>query len=266
MSLSQIIDTAVGQALALLPSAMDTQAHCMLLAIGLQESRFVHRRQIGGGVRLLAVLPLTDVTPKWGSGMSKADGVRACAAQGKDITSARRYNPRPIRSVTGARVLFQGTAIHSAHLELCVYDMKILWPDRDGFLACGLCRVHPGRRGDRRPASRRWRWWRVLSAGAGKRKLLIGNGGLPLNRALQARGAFSLSGSGQAWAVAKPVQLKSASSSVSCGLGIIASGWNQHEDGRHPLAVLNCGEWRHGWRSMSSLVSTVFRPRTGGRK
>ena len=49
MSLSQIIDTAVGQALALLPSAMDTpQAHCMLLAIGLQESRFVHRRQIGG--------------------------------------------------------------------------------------------------------------------------------------------------------------------------------------------------------------------------
>lgn len=52
MSLSQIIETAVNPALALLPSAMDTpQARVMLLAIGLQESRFVHRRQIGGPAR-----------------------------------------------------------------------------------------------------------------------------------------------------------------------------------------------------------------------
>ena len=58
--------------------------------------------------------------------MGKADGVRAYTTQGENITSARRCNPRPIRSVTGARALFQGTAIHFAHLELCAYDMKIL--------------------------------------------------------------------------------------------------------------------------------------------
>ncbi|AUT47025.1 hypothetical protein [Achromobacter sp. AONIH1] len=52
MNLSQIVETAVDPALALLPAAMDSPAaRCMLLAIGLQESRFVHRRQIGGPAR-----------------------------------------------------------------------------------------------------------------------------------------------------------------------------------------------------------------------
>ena len=52
MTLQKITEAAVRPALALLPSAMDTPpAHCMLLAIGLQESRFVHRRQIGGPAR-----------------------------------------------------------------------------------------------------------------------------------------------------------------------------------------------------------------------
>ncbi|MBZ0073604.1 hypothetical protein [Bordetella hinzii] len=52
MDLRKIIDTAVSPALALLPTAMDTPAaRVMLLAIGLQESRFVHRRQIGGPAR-----------------------------------------------------------------------------------------------------------------------------------------------------------------------------------------------------------------------
>ena len=52
MTLSQIIETAVNPALALLPAVMNTPpARCMLLAIGLQESRFVHRRQIGGPAR-----------------------------------------------------------------------------------------------------------------------------------------------------------------------------------------------------------------------
>ena len=49
MTLEQVMRDAVRPALALLPAAMNTpQARCMLLAIGLQESRFVHRRQIGG--------------------------------------------------------------------------------------------------------------------------------------------------------------------------------------------------------------------------
>lgn len=52
MDLKKIIDTAVSPALALLPARMDTPgARVMLLAIGLQESRFAHRQQIGGPAR-----------------------------------------------------------------------------------------------------------------------------------------------------------------------------------------------------------------------
>lgn len=52
MDLKKIIDTAVSPALALLPARMDTPgARVMLLAIGLQESRFTHRQQIGGPAR-----------------------------------------------------------------------------------------------------------------------------------------------------------------------------------------------------------------------
>ena len=52
MDLKKIIDTAVSPALALLPARMDTPgARVMLLAIGLQDSRFTHRQQIGGPAR-----------------------------------------------------------------------------------------------------------------------------------------------------------------------------------------------------------------------
>ncbi|MFY3311557.1 hypothetical protein [Achromobacter ruhlandii] len=52
MDLETITETAITPALALLPAAMDTPAsRVMLLAIGLQESRFEHRRQIGGPAR-----------------------------------------------------------------------------------------------------------------------------------------------------------------------------------------------------------------------
>lgn len=49
MTLDEISARAIGPALALLPSAMDTpRARIMLLAIGLQESRFTERRQLVG--------------------------------------------------------------------------------------------------------------------------------------------------------------------------------------------------------------------------
>lgn len=49
MTLSEIITTGIDPALALLPAKMDTpDARIMLLAIGLQESRFEHRRQLVG--------------------------------------------------------------------------------------------------------------------------------------------------------------------------------------------------------------------------
>lgn len=52
MTLSHIRRSAIEPALLLLPAKMSSpQAECMLLAIGLQESRFVHRRQIKGPAR-----------------------------------------------------------------------------------------------------------------------------------------------------------------------------------------------------------------------
>lgn len=52
MDLKAMIDIAIIPALTLLPARMDTdEARVMLVAIGLQESRFVHRRQIGGPAR-----------------------------------------------------------------------------------------------------------------------------------------------------------------------------------------------------------------------
>lgn len=49
MTLSKIIRTGIDPALAMLPTMMDTPAaRVMLLAIGLQESRFEHRRQLVG--------------------------------------------------------------------------------------------------------------------------------------------------------------------------------------------------------------------------
>ncbi|MFJ3465374.1 hypothetical protein [Achromobacter spanius] len=49
MTLSEMIAAGIDPALALLPAKMDTpEARIMLLAIGLQESRFEHRRQLVG--------------------------------------------------------------------------------------------------------------------------------------------------------------------------------------------------------------------------
>ncbi|MDX3986256.1 MAG: hypothetical protein QHC88_13475 [Achromobacter sp.] len=52
MDLHAICDYTVTPALTLLPPAMGApQARVLLLAIGLQESRFLHRRQVGGPAR-----------------------------------------------------------------------------------------------------------------------------------------------------------------------------------------------------------------------
>ncbi|SFB46022.1 hypothetical protein [Azotobacter beijerinckii] len=52
MTLSEIRAAAIAPAFALLPARMNSpQAVAMLLAIGLQESGFIHRRQIGGPAR-----------------------------------------------------------------------------------------------------------------------------------------------------------------------------------------------------------------------
>lgn len=83
----------IGPGLALLPSGMDTpEARVMLLAIGLQESRMVHRRQIGGPARGLwqfergggVVGVLTHAA-------SKHLAVRVCHERGVEPTSAKVY-------------------------------------------------------------------------------------------------------------------------------------------------------------------------------
>jgi len=52
MVLSDVVDHAIAPALAVLPAQMDSpEARVMLLAIGLQESRFTARQQIGGPAR-----------------------------------------------------------------------------------------------------------------------------------------------------------------------------------------------------------------------
>ena len=52
MTLNEIREQAITPALALLPARMSSpEAEVMLLAIGLQESRLTHRRQIGGPAR-----------------------------------------------------------------------------------------------------------------------------------------------------------------------------------------------------------------------
>lgn len=52
MTLTEIRTCAIYAALALLPAGMNSPAAILLLlAIGLQESRFTHRRQVGGPAR-----------------------------------------------------------------------------------------------------------------------------------------------------------------------------------------------------------------------
>ncbi|CAB3867734.1 hypothetical protein [Achromobacter deleyi] len=52
MTLDTIVSDAINPALEVLPAGMDTPAaRVILLAVGLQESRFLHRRQIGGPAR-----------------------------------------------------------------------------------------------------------------------------------------------------------------------------------------------------------------------
>lgn len=92
---------ALAPALALLPAAMDTpEARVMLLAIGLQESRLVHRRQLVGN-------PPRPVGPAKGLWQFERGGgckgvvehpasrywmAKACAARGVQFTATALWN------------------------------------------------------------------------------------------------------------------------------------------------------------------------------
>lgn len=68
-------------ALALLPAKMDTpQARAMLLAVGLQESKFQHRRQVGGPARGYWQFELAGVDGVFVHSASHEHARRVCAA------------------------------------------------------------------------------------------------------------------------------------------------------------------------------------------
>ena len=123
MTLEQVMRDAIRPALALLPAAMDTpQARCMLLAIGLQESRFVHRRQIGGPARGF-----------WQ--FEQGGGVRGVLAHPASAALARRY-ARFAGAADGAvRVLAPGTGRCAGG----AFARLLLWTD-PARLPHGRCR------------------------------------------------------------------------------------------------------------------------------
>jgi hypothetical protein len=147
MTLSQIIETAIDPALALLPAAMDTPAaRSMLLAIGLQESRFEHRRQLVGN----PPRPLGPAKSFWqaerGGGM--VHGVREHVAT--RALAAQLYRARGVPA--------DDTAIWDAieHDDVLAAGLArlLLWTDpkalpalgdADAALACYLRVWRPGK-------------------------------------------------------------------------------------------------------------------------
>ncbi|TLX54850.1 hypothetical protein DN824_20420 [Stutzerimonas nosocomialis] len=93
MDLHEVRRTAIAPALALLPARMNSEAAVVeMLAIGLQESRFEHRRQIGGPARgwwqfergggVRGVLQHTS---------SRDHAIAVCKARGVQPTDAEVY-------------------------------------------------------------------------------------------------------------------------------------------------------------------------------
>lgn len=136
MSVDEITRLAISPALQILPAAMDSpEARVMLLAIGMQESRLEHRRQLGNG-------------PARGLWQFERGGVR-----GVFNHEASRYWLDRLCSARG--VLFNVDHIYPAI-------------ERDDVLAAGLARLllftDPARLPDVRDVDAAWalyaRTWR----------------------------------------------------------------------------------------------------------
>lgn len=94
MTLSEIRRSAIEPALLLLPARMTSPpAEVLLLAIGLQESQFVHRRQLGGGPgRSYWQGELTGgMILVLGHDVTKKDARALCAARGVPATPSAVY-------------------------------------------------------------------------------------------------------------------------------------------------------------------------------
>lgn len=104
MSFAEVMKTAIGPALELLPKGFDSKAaRAMLLAIGMQESRLTFRRQIGGpavgfwqfekggGVKGVMTHPLSTEHAK-----------AVCASRGVPFSSDAIYKALPTDDVLAA--------------------------------------------------------------------------------------------------------------------------------------------------------------------
>lgn len=140
MTLDDIITKAINPAFAILPMPMDKPtARVMLLAIGLQESEFEYRRQLGGG----------PARGFWenerGGGVKGVVTNQATAAHCRNLALARgvRFDVEAIYNATEFDdVLAAGVA------RLILYaDPKPLPPidDVDGGWACYLRNWRPGK-------------------------------------------------------------------------------------------------------------------------
>jgi len=93
MMLSKTRAAAIAPALALLPARMNSpQAEALLLAIGLQESGLIHRRQIGGPARGLWQFEQGGgVRGVMRHPLSRPHALAVCTAQGVEPTDAAVY-------------------------------------------------------------------------------------------------------------------------------------------------------------------------------
>lgn len=90
--LATIRTTSLAAALQLLPERMSgARAEAMLLAIGLQESLLIHRRQIRGPARGLLQFELGGVRGVLSHRASRPHALAVCAARGIDPDAATVY-------------------------------------------------------------------------------------------------------------------------------------------------------------------------------
>ncbi|SFB58837.1 hypothetical protein [Azotobacter beijerinckii] len=92
MTLSVIRTAAIAPAFALLPEKMSgLRAEIQLLAIGLQESGFIHRRQIGGPARGFWQFELGGVRGVLLHPQSRPHALAVCEARGIDPIESAVY-------------------------------------------------------------------------------------------------------------------------------------------------------------------------------
>lgn len=108
----KLFDQIYGVAMELLPTQMDSaEARAMLIAIALQESRFEHRRQIGGPAKSFWQF-------EQGGGVRGVLNHSASRTHIRTVLKEMCYDETPITSYT---------AIEHNDVLACVYARLLLW-------------------------------------------------------------------------------------------------------------------------------------------